>query len=526
MGEEILILVIQRAPREQLADWLRLPHEVSAGDDQAWSLLSKRNECCQFRRQGEKLLSIVMEKAPREQWIKWLQIPLEHASLAGRGGLVQKLRAAAAAAAGAASSTGEPMEGSPAASREQPGSSRACASEVELSGAMHEARDAIAIPAAGASLPEPAPSPPRENLEGSASSPTEGVASTNACCSEADLLAAAAAAAAAAAYNPPTRPPTAPSVCCEPAVNPPSGVGAHAAGALPSDAASVAARADEQLALHRATMAGDVNRMRELLAAGIDKNATDLWSCTALHRAAEQDFAEAVRLLIASGMDVRARDMEGYTPLHFAAARGACTSLVDLLDAGACVRDRGQNGDTPLHSAVRFLSLSTALILLDWDSDERSRNTSNETPRDVTGVLPDGREIENAPDPAAAQRIMAALSEAPERRRFRTWKRRAWLVMLRARRLAWIRARQRGEPPGKKKEAAFLRPGPDSTAARGRGQDGAVSSRQQLEKPPPQCRSAGSSVAAAQRTIALLRLVKRVTELPEDGIFQKVTLFL
>lgn len=505
MGEEILILVIQGASQEQLTDWLRVPREVSASDEQIWYILSKRNKCCQFRRHGEELLSIVMEKASPEQWVKWLQIPLEHARLAGKTVLEQKLLAAGKTPSAGGGVAGwadnqqpqQQQQGKPAVSTR----SSAVPFVMRETGADSAQNMSCCAESSSCCVKS---SQPKVSVVAPSSLPPSATVYAAA--------AAAAATATTATY----------SVCGEPTLAVPSISGADVADVLPSDAATVAARVDEQLALHRATMAGDVKLMVELLIAGVDKHATDLWSCTALHRAAEQDGAEAVQLLLTAGLDVGARDMEGYTPLHFAAARSACTCLVDLLKAGACVSDRGLNGDTPLHSAVRFLSLSTVRLLLEWDSDESATNVENKTPRDVTGVLPDGREIEDAPDPVVAQEILAALAGAPARRRSRIWKRRAWVVMLRARSSARSKAQIRASPAGNTMKSASFRS--DGITYASPHVHNPVK-LEQLEK-LPRCSANGICVGSGDEDGRFRAVVKRTTNLTEDGIFQKIVQFL
>lgn len=476
MGEEILLLVSQASPTQLITDWLNL----YAGDIPIYSLLSNRNECCGLRRQGEELLSVVMDRATPDQWMKWLQIPLEQARLAGKTSLVDNIVAAGAKVAtqeGGSSAHARssvcraPTTGGVAGAASAPPSARRCTSWSggEGSGARLAPVSlcckplvVIRAPVSGCSSPtlcssEPAASAPRVALTWS---PT----AASSCCPSYSPCSGAAAAMQGVPANPTS------STCCggagsvqvmsmannrhegsgrgsggaaagaataaAAAVAAPAAVGPNDTADLPfpEDAASVAALLDENLSLHRAAMARDVNRLRDLLTRGrIEKNATDLWRCTALHRAAEQDGEEVMRLLIDAGLDVGARDMEGYSPLHFAAARGASNCIVHLLRAGAQVSDRGLNGDTPLHSAVRFLSLSTVRLLLEWDADDMAENGEGHTPMQVTGVLPDGRDIEDAPDPLAAQNIFTALQDAPADRRFRNWKRRAWIVMLRAR---------------------------------------------------------------------------------------------
>ena len=294
--------------------------------------------------------------------------------------------------------------------------------------------------------------------------------------------------------------------------------------------------------------------MLELLAAGVDRNATDLWSCTALHRAAEQaeGSAEHVRLLLAAGLDVRAKDMEGYTPLHFAAARGAETAIVDLLAAGSCLAERGINGDTPLHSAVRFLSLATVRILLESDADEGAVNGDGHTPLDVTGVLPDGRDIENQPDPLVAEGIKALLKAAPQQRKTRTWKRRGWIVMLRARRqaqaaLELAEAARTGCLVVVRDEvkvdvsvnvsaaAAVAAAGGDGDADTaefcGGGGGGGESCGERGENGcdvvvAEGCDVGGGEAAATEEDGGFSELVEQTTLLAEEGVFQKVVQFL
>ena len=285
--------------------------------------------------------------------------------------------------------------------------------------------------------------------------------------------------------------------------------------------------------------------MRELLAAGVDRNATDLWSCTALHRAAEQadGSAEHVRLLLAAGLDVRAKDMEGYTPLHFAAARGAETAIVDLLAAGSCLAERGINGDTPLHSAVRFLSLATVRILLESDADETAVNGDGHTPLDVTGVLPDGRDIENQPDPLVAEGIRDLLEAAPRSRKTRIWKRRGWIVMLRARRqaqaaLELAEAARTGCLVVVRDEvkvdvnvnvnaaAAAAAVGGDADPPKCCGGGGAERCGESESGCDVAAEGCGVGVGAVAEDGGFSELVEQTILLAEDGVFQKVVRFL
>lgn len=502
LGERILFVVMQHASPEQLAPWINVAIDLSTGDA---DFAQKLTACCELRRQGEFILSVVMEHASHETWCDWVQVPLDHARLAGDSYLVDRLQAARAGHSEAAVDTQESNKITSCCAGIRPSTRVAsCCSKPPPEGATAAA--ASSSPCCGGSpkvvvVPPSCSGGPADKGNACAER-RESVSSESPFSSSSNAASGGAASTDRAA----------------------SSTAGGLENTLPIVNAAIIA---DPLSLHRATMARDIPRMLELLASGVDRDATDLWSCTALHRAAEQSDVEPVRVLLAAGLDVRARDMEGYSALHFAAARGSEAAIVDLLAKGAPLSDRGNNGDTPLHSAVRFLSLRTAELLLKCDADENAKNSDGHTPIDVTGVLPDGREMENQPDPTTAQEIIALLLQAPAWRRSRIWKRRGWLVMLRAR-----------------TQASTLETGMDVDAAvdetcAPHSEDGAAAECNyenmllQLEstsvsEPINFCQggspSGGCVAATANRAFG--ELVNQTALLAEAGVFQNIVLFL
>ena len=72
------------------------------------------------------------------------------------------------------------------------------------------------------------------------------------------------------------------------------------------------------ISIHRAVAIGNIEAVKQHLAAGVDVNAKDVLYRTPLHNAAFLGHKEIVELLIANGADVNARDDGGATPLDWA----------------------------------------------------------------------------------------------------------------------------------------------------------------------------------------------------------------
>ena len=108
-----------------------------------------------------------------------------------------------------------------------------------------------------------------------------------------------------------------------------------------------------ELALIGAANDGNIEAVKQHLAAGTDANAKDKYGTTPLHRAAEKGHKEVVALLIAKGADVNAMTNTGWTSLHFAALKGRKEIAELLLASGADVNAKDKTrGGTPLHYAA------------------------------------------------------------------------------------------------------------------------------------------------------------------------------
>ena len=87
---------------------------------------------------------------------------------------------------------------------------------------------------------------------------------------------------------------------------------------------------------------GDIEAVKQHLAAGADVNAKDDDGWTPLHQATDEGHKEIVELLIAKGADVNATDEDGETPLDHAEGLRSWPPLEDncLLYTSPSPRDQ------------------------------------------------------------------------------------------------------------------------------------------------------------------------------------------
>ena len=103
------------------------------------------------------------------------------------------------------------------------------------------------------------------------------------------------------------------------------------------------------ISIHDAASSGNIEAVKQHLAAGTDVNAKDEDENTLLHIAAVRGHKEIAELLIAKGADVNAKDEDGWTPLHYAETKEVAELLIN---EGADVNAKGEGGETPLDVAI------------------------------------------------------------------------------------------------------------------------------------------------------------------------------
>ena len=135
----------------------------------------------------------------------------------------------------------------------------------------------------------------------------------------------------------------------------------------PLGAASAPAAAD--LPLIEAVQAADRDRVRRLLAEGVDVDAPRGDGATALHWAAHRDLVDVAGLLVGAGADVDATDDHGVTPLALACLNAGAAMVDLLLAAGADPGLARTGGVTPLMTAARVGHVGVVRRLLRAGAD-------------------------------------------------------------------------------------------------------------------------------------------------------------
>ena len=90
-------------------------------------------------------------------------------------------------------------------------------------------------------------------------------------------------------------------------------------------------------AIHKAAIRGDINKLRELLVAGVDPNMKDQTGITPLMLAAQKGHKEIVEYLITQGADINAKTKTGFTALFNPCFQGNIELATLLISHGADV---------------------------------------------------------------------------------------------------------------------------------------------------------------------------------------------
>ena len=105
------------------------------------------------------------------------------------------------------------------------------------------------------------------------------------------------------------------------------------------------------ISIHKAAREGNIEAVKQHLAAGADVNVKDNMVRTPLHRASTMGHKEIVELLITKGADVNVKDNDGFNPL-LGAVIGDYKEVVILLIAKGADVNITALGETPLDWAI------------------------------------------------------------------------------------------------------------------------------------------------------------------------------
>jgi len=118
--------------------------------------------------------------------------------------------------------------------------------------------------------------------------------------------------------------------------------------------------------IQQAAKDGNIEAVKQAIAASTDVNTKDRYENTPLHQVAKFGHKEIAELLIANGADVNAKRGRGWTPLHDTNNK----KIIELLiTKGADVNSKCDNGQTPLHNAATVPNISKAELLITNGAD-------------------------------------------------------------------------------------------------------------------------------------------------------------
>jgi len=123
---------------------------------------------------------------------------------------------------------------------------------------------------------------------------------------------------------------------------------------------------EDESIVHNTASVGDVEGLKNALAAGADKDEEDSEGRTALHFACGYGEVKCAQVLLEAGAKVDALDKNKNTALHYAAGYGRKECVALLLENGAAVTLQNLDGKTPIDVA-KLNNQDDVLQLLEKD---------------------------------------------------------------------------------------------------------------------------------------------------------------
>jgi ankyrin repeat protein/beta-lactamase regulating signal transducer with metallopeptidase domain len=127
-------------------------------------------------------------------------------------------------------------------------------------------------------------------------------------------------------------------------------------------------------ALHKAVLAGDLGKIRQLIASGADVDTSDEFGWTPTYWALSMKRQEIFDFLLDKGAEINTKIGAGRTLLHQASRAGLDDIVQRLIAKGIDVNVRTNDGETPLMNAARAGHESTARILIASGAEVNAAN--------------------------------------------------------------------------------------------------------------------------------------------------------
>ncbi|KAI8481987.1 hypothetical protein Bbelb_402880 [Branchiostoma belcheri] len=140
---------------------------------------------------------------------------------------------------------------------------------------------------------------------------------------------------------------------------------------------------EKEQELRKAAGRGEEDRVKQLLAEGVNINAADNSEWTALHLASVNGHTGTVQTLLTAQPTVDARTNTRRTALHHASENGHTGIVQALLTAGATVDARDSGNETPLHAAAKKGHPECVRVLLRAGANTVNRNSDNKTAEEL-----------------------------------------------------------------------------------------------------------------------------------------------